>query len=128
MGRPPLTDYIHHGYSWPVADTESLGPAAVYILVALGPSERHGYSIMREVERLSGGHARLAPGTLYTNIKRLLSAGLIEEADERPDPEFDDARRRYYRLTERGRRAVAAEVDRLEALVAQARPWLGRTS
>jgi DNA-binding PadR family transcriptional regulator len=107
-----------------VRQPEQLGSAAVHILVALGPSERHGYSIMREVENLSDGHVRLAPGTLYTNIKRLLAAGLIEEIDERPDPELDDERRRYYRLTDAGRNAVSAEVERMESLVARARPWL----
>jgi DNA-binding PadR family transcriptional regulator len=106
-------------------EPERLGAAAVHILIAIGASERHGYSIMREVEEVSGGRMRLAPGTLYTNIKRLLAAGLIEETEERPDPEIDDERRRYYRLTDDGRRAVAAEVDRMEALVTRARPWVG---
>jgi DNA-binding PadR family transcriptional regulator len=105
-------------------EPEQLGAAAIHILVALGASERHGYSIMREVEVVSGGRVRLAPGTLYTNIKRLLVAGLIEESDERPDPTLDDERRRYYRLTDDGRKAVAAEVDRMESLVARTRPWL----
>src|SRR5436190_24181806 len=107
-----------------MAGQPHLGDAALEILVALGPSERHGYSIMREVEAASAGRTRLAPGTLYTNIKRLLAAGLIEEADERPDPAADDERRRYYRLTEQGHQALAAEVDRLEAIVARARPWV----
>ena len=105
-------------------EPERLGAAAIHILVALGPSERHGYSIMREVDDASGGRVRLAPGTLYTNIKRLLAAGLIEESVERPDPELDDERRRYYRLTDDGRKAVAAEVDRMASLVTRARPWL----
>jgi DNA-binding PadR family transcriptional regulator len=111
-----------------MTESERLGTAAIYILVALGPGERHGYSIMREVEDLSGGRVRLAPGTLYTNIKRLVAAGLLVESDERPDPALDDERRRYYRLTVDGREAVAAEVGRMEALVARARPWLGRPS
>ena len=109
-----------------MADTDRLGAAAIHILVALGASERHGYSIMQEVEALSDGQMRLAPGTLYTNIKRLLAAGLIEESDERPDPALDDERRRYYRLTDTGRTAVAAEIGRMEALVVRAKPWLGR--
>ena len=107
-----------------MTDSERLGAAAINILIALGPSERHGYSIMREVEEASQGGVRLAPGTLYTNIKRLLATGLIEESDERPDPELDDERRRYYRLTDEGRKAVAAEVDRMASLVTRARPWL----
>ena len=108
--------------------SDRLGPAAIAILVALGPDERHGYAIMREVEILTDGRTRLAPGTLYTNIKRLLAAGLIEETDERPDPSMDDERRRYYRLTDAGRAAVAAEVGRMDALVSRARPWLERPS
>jgi len=111
-----------------MSEQPHLGDAALQILVALGPSERHGYSIMREVEAASAGRTRLAPGTLYTNIKRLLAAGLIEEADVRPDPALDDQRRRYYRLTEQGQQAVAAEVDRMEALVARAKPWVKGTS
>jgi DNA-binding PadR family transcriptional regulator len=111
-----------------MSHTDRLGPAAVSILVAIGPAERHGYAIMREVEDLSGGRTRLAPGTLYTNIKRLLAAGLIEETEERPDPLLDDERRRYYRLTEVGRSAVAAEVERMDALVTSARPWVGGRS
>ena len=107
-----------------MSEQPHLGEAALQILIALGPSERHGYSIMREVEAISDGRTRLAPGTLYTNIKRLLAAGLIEEADERPDPELDDKRRRYYRLTETGQQALAAEIDRMEALVERARPWM----
>jgi len=101
-----------------------LGDAALQILVALGPSERHGYSIMREVETMSGGRTRLPPGTLYTNIKRLLVAGWIEEAGDRPDPGFDGERRRYYRLTDTGHTALAAEIERIDALVARTRPWL----
>lgn len=111
-----------------MGDAERLGTAAVYILVALGPAERHGYSIMREVDDLSGGEVRLAPGTLYTNIKRLLASGLIEESDERPDPTLDDERRRYYRLTDAGRHAVAIEVDRMATLVDRTRRWLERGS
>jgi len=109
-----------------MSEQAPLGDAAVQILIALGPSERHGYSIMREVEAASAGRTRLAPGTLYTNIKRLLAAGLIEEADERPDPGLDDERRRYYRLTDAGHGTLAAEIERMESLVARARPWLRR--
>ena len=65
----------------------------------------------------------LGPGAIYTTIKRLLGDGLIEESDERPDPELDDQRRRYYRLTALGRSVAASEVRRLDALVSSARPW-----
>lgn len=104
-------------------DRSTLTTAALHILVAIGPGERHGYAIMTEVEQLTNGGLRLAPGTLYTTIKRLLGANLIEETDERPDAQIDDQRRRYYRLTPAGRAIVAAEVLRLEALVSAARPW-----
>lgn len=104
-------------------DRSTLTTAALYILVAIGPGERHGYSIMTEVERLTTGAVRLAPGTLYTTIKRLLGAGLIEESGERPDASLDDQRRRYYRLTPGGRAVVASEVRRLESLVSSARSW-----
>jgi DNA-binding PadR family transcriptional regulator len=103
--------------------SNDLTPAALNILIAIGPGERHGYAIMAEVERMTAGASRLAPGTLYVAIKRLLAAGLIEEADERSDRSLDDQRRRYYRLTPGGRALVAAEVARLESLVSAARPW-----
>jgi DNA-binding PadR family transcriptional regulator len=104
-------------------DRTTLTTAALHILVAIGPGERHGYAIMTEVEQLTKGAVRLAPGTLYTTIKRLLAEGLIEESGERPDASLDDQRRRYYRLTPGGLAIVAAEVRRLEALVSTARPW-----
>ena len=87
-----------------------------HILLALADKERHGYDIMREVDERSEG-----PGTLYGSIKRMLSDGLIEELDERPDPELDDERRRYYRLTDLGRRVAVAEAERLERLGKSAR-------
>jgi DNA-binding PadR family transcriptional regulator len=104
-------------------ERSTLTTAALHILVAIGPAERHGYAIMAEVEQLTNGAVRLAPGTLYTTIKRLLRAGLIEETGDRPDPHLDDQRRRYYRLTPNGRAVVAVEVRRLDAVVSSARPW-----
>ena len=92
-------------------------------MLAIGPEERHGYAIMREVERMTEGATRLGPGGVYTTIRRLLDDGLIEESDERPDAELDDQRRRYYRLTGLGRTVVAAEARRLDVLVQAARPW-----
>jgi DNA-binding PadR family transcriptional regulator len=76
---------------------------------------------MKEVEARTGGEVRLGPGTLYGSIKRMLSDGLIEESDERPDPELDDQRRRYYRMTEFGRRVAGVEAERLQALIDAAR-------
>jgi DNA-binding PadR family transcriptional regulator len=92
-----------------------------HILLALAEQERHGYGIILEIERRTEGAVRLGTGTLYTAIKRMLDRGLIEESEERPDPELDDERRRYYRLTSRGREAVVQEARRLERLVSQAR-------
>jgi DNA-binding PadR family transcriptional regulator len=103
--------------------TPPLSRVAMYILLAIGPEERHGYAIMHEVRRITGGAVKLGPGAIYTTIKRLLGDGLIEESDERPDPELDDQRRRYYRLTALGRSVAAVEVRRLDALVSSARPW-----
>lgn len=94
-----------------------LSPAALHILLALADQERHGYAIMQEVEALTGGQVRMGPGTLYGSIKRMLRSGLVEEADERPDPALDDERRRYYRLTGFGRAVLAAETGRLARLV-----------
>jgi DNA-binding PadR family transcriptional regulator len=85
--------------------------------LALAEEDLHGYAIMREVERRTDGETRLGPGTLYRSVGQLLERGWIREADERPDPELDDERRRYYRLTDLGRRAAMAEVERLEDLV-----------
>ena len=98
-----------------------LTPAALNILLALADEERHGYGIMQEVRRRTGGKMRLGPGTLYGSVKRMLEGGMIEESDERPDPELDDERRRYYRLTEFGQQVTAAEIERLEGLVRAAR-------
>ncbi len=98
-----------------------LTPAVFQILVALTDGERHGYAIMKDVEANTRGQMRLGPGTLYRSIKRMLADGLIEECDERPDPELDDERRRYYRLTALGRRVAAAEAERLAGLVQLAR-------
>ena len=88
-----------------------LTPATFHILLALAGGERHGYAIMQEVATLTEEKIRLGPGTLYRSIKALLAEGLIEETSERPDPALDDERRRYYRLTEQGNRAAAAEGD-----------------
>lgn len=95
----------------------ALTPAALHILLALGPGEQHGYAIMHVVAEDTGGTVRLGPGTLYRSLKELLARGLIAEASERPDPALDDERRRYYRLTPLGRQAAVAELDRLARLM-----------
>lgn len=96
-------------------------PAATFhILLALGDGPRHGYAIMREVEELSDGAVTMGPGTLYGSIKRMLADGLIDEVDERPDPELDDQRRRYYALTATGELARDSEIDRVRGLLDRA--------
>ena len=92
-----------------------------HILLALADKERHGYDIMREVDERSEGKMRLGPGTLYGSIKRMVTDGLIEASGERPDPDLDDERRRYYRLTDLGHSVAVAEAERLEKLVKSAR-------
>ena len=101
-------------------DVLPLTPATFHVLLALVGQERHGYSIMREVESYTRGAIRLGATTLYRTIKQMLAARLIEEAEERPDPELDDERRRYYRITPFGQRVLQAETRRLAALVALA--------
>jgi DNA-binding PadR family transcriptional regulator len=95
--------------------------AVFHILVAVADRERHGYAIMQDVAARTDGALKLSPGTLYGTIKRLLEDGLIQELDERPDPEHDDVRRRYYRITALGRRVAIAESTRLAKLLGQAR-------
>ncbi|MBI2687100.1 MAG: helix-turn-helix transcriptional regulator [Acidobacteria bacterium] len=92
-----------------------------HILVSLACQDRHGYSIMLDVADRTNGDLKLSPSSLYASIKRLLTQGLIEELSERPDPEHDDERRRYYRLTTLGRNVAVAEARRLEKLLADAR-------
>ena len=98
-----------------------LTPVAFEIMLALADGEQHGYSIMREVERRSNGAVTLHPGTLYRALARLLESGLIAELDERPDPQHDDERRRYYQLTERGIAVARAEAERLNSQLSAAR-------
>ncbi len=88
-----------------------------HILLSLADGEQHGYGIMQEVFERSDGKIRLWPATLYGTVKRLIDAELIEESDERPAPELDDARRRYYRLTRLGQKVLDAETARLKELL-----------
>jgi DNA-binding PadR family transcriptional regulator len=98
-----------------------LTPAVFHILLALADRERHGYGIMQEVSARTEGKVVLGPGTLYGTISRMLQAGYIEESGERSDPQLNDERRRYYRITAKGRRAAATEAERLEDLLRIAR-------
>src|SRR2546425_2285079 len=94
-----------------------LKPHWFHVLLSLADQELHGYGIMQEVLERTGGKVHLWPATLYGTLKRLIDQELIEDSDERPAPELDDARRRYYRLTALGRRVLDAECERLQELV-----------
>jgi DNA-binding PadR family transcriptional regulator len=98
-----------------------LTPAMFHVLLALADGEKHGYAILKEVAQRTDGRVRLSAGTLYGIIHRLLGEGLITESDERPDPALDDERRRYYRLSDFGRRVAVAEAARLEEMLDVAR-------
>ncbi len=87
------------------------------MLLALLKGQSHGYALKEEIATRSAGRVTLGPGTLYRTIRDLLRDGFIEEVTERPAPEDDDERRRYYRITDLGRGVVAAEAQRLEVLV-----------
>lgn len=102
-----------------------LSAASLHILLALAREELHGYGIMLEAARQSGGKYKLGPGTLYDNLKKLLAAGIVEES--RRLPAGEDPRRRYYRLTGLGRRVLAEEISRLEAVLQEARAVLRGT-
>jgi DNA-binding PadR family transcriptional regulator len=95
-----------------VRDHLPLTDVVFQILLALAGGPAHGYGVLIEVERRTAGAVKLRPGTLYRAIARLAEGGLLEEAAERPAPELDDERRRYYRLTDLGRRVAAAEARR----------------
>lgn len=98
-----------------------LTPVAFEILLALADAERHGYGVLLEVERRTGGSVKLRPGTLYRALNRMLETGLVVEAAARPDRALDDERRRYYRLTQLGHEVAAAEARRLARAVESAR-------
>ena len=98
-----------------------LTPAVFHILFALAGGDKHGYEIAKQVTEDSQGRVRMGTGTLYGSIKRMLADVLIEETEQRPAPDLDDERRRYYRLTEQGRHALRAELARYARVVAVAR-------
>jgi DNA-binding PadR family transcriptional regulator len=100
---------------------EPLTPAMFHVLLALADGEKHGYAILKEVARRTEGKVRLSAGTLYGIIKRLHAENWIVESSKRPVAGLDDERRRYYRLTELGRRVAINEARRLEELLAMAR-------
>ncbi|MFH1373369.1 MAG: helix-turn-helix transcriptional regulator [bacterium] len=98
-----------------------LTPAVLHILLALSTRERHGYGIMKQVEADSQGKVNMGPGTLYGSLGRMIDAGLIRESDKKVDPDMDDERRVYYKITGLGQKALAAELERYRGVVAVAR-------
>jgi DNA-binding PadR family transcriptional regulator len=121
-----LDIYIHTGYIQSVSSREiedllPLPEATFHILMAVAEDDRHGYAIIQDVATRTDGRLKLSPGTLYRSIQRMLEQGLIQETAERPAPELDDERRRYYRITAYGRAVANAEARRLAQLVRLAR-------
>ena len=98
-----------------------LTPAVFHILLALAAGDRHGYRIMRDIAEHTDGAFQMGAGTLYGTIQRLTDSGLVREVESPPPQSTRDERRRHYRLTPAGRRALDAEVHRLEGLVRIAR-------
>ena len=98
-----------------------LPTATFHILMALASEDRHGYAIIQDIEERTGGALRLSAGTLYRSIQRMLEQGLLIETNDRPEPELDDERRRYYRITPFGTLVAKAEARRLSELVRMAR-------
>jgi DNA-binding PadR family transcriptional regulator len=99
----------------------ALTPAVFHILLALSNDEKHGYGIMKQVRADSNGKVKMGAGTLYGSLKRMMEAGLITEGEKRVDPEMDDERRIYYRITGAGEKALRAELERYSDLVGLAR-------
>jgi DNA-binding PadR family transcriptional regulator len=107
-----------------MGESEDLLPlpaATFHILIALADGDRHGYAIIQDVEARTGGELKLSAGTLYRSIQRMLEQGLLVETRDRPAPEDDDERRRYYRITPLGTAVAKAEARRLTDLVRMAR-------
>jgi DNA-binding PadR family transcriptional regulator len=98
-----------------------LPPATFHILLALADDDRHGYAIIQQIAARTNGELRMSAGTLYRSIQRMIEQDLIVEVHERPAPEFDDERRRYYRITGFGKIVARAETRRLQDLVRMAR-------
>ena len=98
-----------------------LPAATLHILMALAEGEKHGYAVIQDVEERTRGALRLSAGTVYRSIQRMLEQGLIVETSERPAPELDDERRRYYAITAFGEAVARAEAGRLAELVRLAR-------
>jgi DNA-binding PadR family transcriptional regulator len=102
-----------------IKDLLPLQPTTFHILLSLTDEDRHGYAIILEVSRRTQGELKLSAGTLYRSIQRMVELGLITEIRTRP--EFDDERRRYYRITSLGKAVAEAEAGRLRDLLKMAR-------
>lgn len=98
-----------------------LQPATFHILMSLAEEDRHGYGIIQDVALRTSGSLKLSAGTLYRSIQRMLEQGLLVETRDRPEPELDDERRRYYRITRFGSAVARAETARLMGLIKLAR-------
>ncbi len=96
--------------------TPALSIPVLHILLSLSEREHHGYGLIGDINRRTEGEVTLSTSTLYGAIKRMMRDGLVERSDSRPDPELDDERRRYYRITDFGREAAEAEARRIERL------------
>ena len=106
------------------SDIEAMLPlpaATFHILIAIAKEDRHGYAIIQDVEQRTGGEIRLSAGTLYRSLQRMLEQRLLRETRDRPAPELDDERRRYYRITPFGQAVARAEARRMSELVRMAR-------
>ena len=104
-----------------VDDLLPLQPATFHILMALADEDRHGYAIIQEIAARTDGAIKMSAGTLYRSLQRMLEQGVIEETEDRPAPDEDDERRRYYRITTFGETVARAEARRLQDLVRLAR-------
>jgi DNA-binding PadR family transcriptional regulator len=101
-----------------------LSPATLHVLLALTGGDLHGYGILLEVARQSGGQYRMGPGTLYDNLKKLLKVGLVEDAPAVEGDSSGGEPRRRYRLTRMGSSVLGAETERLAGVVVEARRGL----
>jgi DNA-binding PadR family transcriptional regulator len=97
-----------------------LTPAVLHILLSLSAEDRHGLGIAADVKEFTRGRLVLGPGTLYGTIKRLLESGMVEDLGQ-PSSDDDDPRRRYYRITPLGRRALELETEGIESILNVAR-------
>jgi DNA-binding PadR family transcriptional regulator len=109
----------------PPGELMPVSPSFFHILLSLGEGERHGYALKREIAHRTDGRLKLGPGMLYGSIKKMLELGLIEESADRPDAHLDDERRRYYRITNYGRKVAQAEAARMRELAQLAKATFG---